>query len=106
MTGHGADPDQGRVGDHVPEFEGQVVDVDEVFGVRDAQLHHRQQAVAAGDYSRPLPQPIQQSDRMVDTGCTFIFKGPGYLHVAHLTRKGNLSVGRADRGVNSELSDR
>jgi len=78
---HGADPHQGRIGDHVPQLEGQVVDVDEVFGVGDAQLHHRQQAVAAGNDARPLPQPIQQSDGVVDTGRAFVLKGSGHLHV-------------------------
>ncbi|BBY23105.1 hypothetical protein MSTO_33100 [Mycobacterium stomatepiae] len=60
----------------------------------------------AGDHSRPLTQPIQKSDGVVDTGCTFVFEGTGYLHVTHLTWKGTTSVGRSDSGVNSELSDR
>ena len=36
----------------VSQFGGQVVDVDEVFGIGEAQLHHRQQAVPARDDQR------------------------------------------------------
>jgi hypothetical protein len=31
---------------------GQIVDVDQMLGIREAQLHHRKQAVAAGDDPR------------------------------------------------------
>ncbi|CFR85116.1 Uncharacterised protein [Mycobacterium tuberculosis] len=84
MAGHRTQPNQVGIvdsADHdVAEFGGQVVDVHEVLGVGDAQLHHRQQAVPAGDHPRSLPQPIQQSDGVVHAGGTFVFERPRYLH--------------------------
>ena len=51
---------------------------------------------------RPLPQPVQQSDGVVDAGRAFVFEGSGYLHVTTSHRGQPV---RPDRGVNSELSD-
>jgi hypothetical protein len=48
VAGHPADGDRVAVHAYVRQV-GQVVDVDEDLGPRQAQLHHRQQAVAAGD---------------------------------------------------------
>ena len=43
----------------------------------------------------PVPQPVQQSDRVVDAGRAFVFEGSRYLHVTDLTSLGWApSVGR------------
>ena len=46
----------------------EVVDVDQVLGARQAQLHHRQQAVAAGDDPGPGAAALERRDRAVDAG--------------------------------------
>ena len=54
--------------EHVPllaHAAGQVVDVDQVLGVGEPQLHHGQQAVAAGHDPRLVPEPFQQRDGVI-----------------------------------------
>ena len=46
---------------------GQVVDVDQVLGVREPELHHRQQAVPARDDACLGTEPLERCDRAVDT---------------------------------------
>ena len=77
VPSHRADPHQGRLDDDVPELSRQVVDVDEVFRVGDAQLHHRQQAVPACDDQRPVAQPVEQPDCVVNGLRALIFERSG-----------------------------
>ena len=81
---------------HVAELVVQVVDVDEVLEVGQPQLHHRDQAVAAGDQSGFLAEPVQQADRVVHARGALVVERCGYLHwnlrVRWVTR---LSVRRA-----------
>ena len=52
MAGQRADPDLAALLADVRELR-EVVDVDQVLGIREPQLHHRQQAVPAGDDRAP-----------------------------------------------------
>ena len=45
---------------------GQVVDVDQVLGVRETELHHREQAVPARDDACVRAEPLQRRDRTLD----------------------------------------
>ena len=54
VAGQRADPDLAVLLADVGQL-GEVVDVDQVLGVGQAQLHHRQQAVAAGDHRASGP---------------------------------------------------
>ena len=88
--------------DHdVTQLRRQVVDVDQVLGVGDAQLHHRQQTVAAGDEHRLVPQLIQQTDRVVDAGGALVLEWAGNLHVSQLTVTKPVHVNNLGGGVSS-----
>src|SRR5690606_17596815 len=63
----------------------QVVDVDEVLGVRQPQLHHRQQAVAAGDQPGLVTEPGQQPDGVLDAGRTLVLDRRRHLHGGEAT---------------------
>ena len=52
----------------------QVVDVDQVLGIREAKLHHRQQAVPPGDDSGLGAEPLQRLDRALDTCGAFVLE--------------------------------
>ena len=58
VPGQRADPDLAVLLADVGEL-GEVVDVDQVLGVGQPQLHHRQQAVAAGDDARLGAEPLR-----------------------------------------------
>ena len=53
---------------------GEVVDVDQVLGVREPQLHHRQQAVSARDDARLGAEPLQRCDRALDAGRALVLE--------------------------------
>ncbi len=80
MSGHRTDPDLVDADAHVAELVVQVVDVDEVLEVGQPQLHHRDQAVAAGHQPRLVAEPLQQADRVVDAGGAFVVERCGNLH--------------------------
>ena len=80
VPGQGADaqlaagqPDEGELG--------QLVDVDEHFGLGQPQLHHRDDAVAARHDTGV--GPAQQRQRMLDAGRPLVFDLRGDLHVLH-----------------------
>ena len=73
----------------------QVVDVDQVLGVRQAQLHHRQQAVPAGDDPRLGAEPLQRGDRALDAGRALVLKRGGGLHELAPVVGVDLEAGRA-----------
>src|SRR5829696_1713089 len=53
---------------------GEVVDVDQVLRVRQPELHHRQQAVTAGDDSRLRTEPLERLDGAVNAGRTLVLE--------------------------------
>ena len=63
--GEGADPDLTVLFADVGEL-GEVVDVDQVLGLRQPQLHHRQEAVAARDDAGLGPEPVERGDGALD----------------------------------------
>ena len=52
----------------------EIVDVDQVLGVRQPELHHRQQAVPAGDDARLRAEPLQRRDRALDAGRALVLE--------------------------------
>ena len=80
VTGHGTDAELVAFDPDVPELVVQIVDVDQVLGRREPQLHHRQEAVASGDEPGLAPEPLQQRDRVIDAGGTFVFERCWHLH--------------------------
>ena len=52
----------------------EIVDVDQVLGIREAQLHHREQAVPAGDDPRLGAKPLQRLNGALDAGGTFVLE--------------------------------
>jgi hypothetical protein len=74
-----ADPDLVALLAYVRELV-QVVDVDEVLGIRQPQLHHRQQAVAAGDDACLRPEPLERLEGALDAGRAFVSEWGGGLH--------------------------
>ena len=75
-----SDADLARLGPDVAELVVKVVDVDEVLEVREAQLHHGQEAVATRHQAGRAPQPLQQADSLVDAGSPFVLERRGDLH--------------------------
>ena len=88
MPGHGPDGQIGRAaigigraGDQADVVQfGQVVDVDDAFGLGDPQPHHRDQAVPAGDQPRLRPVPLQQFEGLFDAVRPGVVDGGGCLH--------------------------
>ena len=66
----------------------QVVDVDEVLEVGQPQLHHRDQAVPAGDEPGLLAEPVEQPDGVLDTRGALVVERCGDLHGAPRGRSG------------------
>ena len=93
MARHRADLDHPLVLADVGEV-GEVVDVDQVRGLGEPQLHHRQQAVAAGDDPRLRAEPLERRDRALDAGRTFVLEWRGGLHGAPLLRQDCLAGNR------------
>ena len=76
------------------EFIGEWIDVDDVFGLREPDLHHRQEAVAPCDDPRLAPQSFHQRDRVIDARRPFVLERCRHLHVDPLVvspRGGNSS---------------
>ena len=65
VAGERAHPDLVALPADVGEL-GEIVDVDQVLGVREPQLHHRQEAVPAGNHARLGAQPLQRRDSAVE----------------------------------------
>ena len=78
MPGHGADADLVALDTHIGEVE--IVDVDQVLGSGESQLHHRQQAVPPGNEPGLRAQPIQQRDGVVDAGRALVLERRWNLH--------------------------
>jgi hypothetical protein len=74
MTGHSADPDLVGVLADVAQLLAQRIDVDQVFRSGEAQFHHRQQRVSAGQQSRLRPEPAQQLKRPLDARRSLVLK--------------------------------
>ena len=79
-----ADPDLAALLADVAELGLERVDVDQVLGRREPQLHHRQQRVAAGDEPGLRAEPLQQRDRLVDARRARVVERRRYLHVLPL----------------------
>ncbi len=58
----------------------EVVDVDQVLGGREPELHHRDQAVAAGDDPRARADALQRCDRAIDARRTLVVTRRWGLH--------------------------
>src|ERR671935_1836172 len=61
---------------------GEVVDVDQQLGLREAQLHHRQQAVAAGDDPGVRADALERGDRALEARRALVVKRRWSLHSA------------------------
>ena len=77
---HGPDPDLSL---HLPDVGElvEVVDVDQALGIGEPQLHHRQQAVAAGQDAGLGPVFLQELDRVLDARRPLVLDRPGCLHL-------------------------
>ena len=80
VAGHRADDEVVAVDGDRAELAGQIVDVDQVLRPGEAELHHRQQAVPAGDHARLRAELLEERDRMVDAGGTFVGERCWNLH--------------------------
>jgi hypothetical protein len=80
VPGHRADTDLCGLHPDVAQLAVEIVDVDQVFRVGQPELHHRKQAVAAGEEPGGAPQPLQQPESMIDTGGTLVFQRGRNLH--------------------------
>ena len=83
MPGERADPDLTVLLADVREVR-EVVDVDKMGRIRQAQLHHRQQAVAAGDDPRLGAEPLKRRDRALDAGRPLVLEWRRSLQLAPL----------------------
>ena len=73
VAGQRADSDLVALLPDVGELR-QVVDVDQVRRVREPELHHRQQAVAARDDARLGAELLQRRDRALDAGRALVLE--------------------------------
>ena len=87
-----ADPDLAALLADVRELR-EIVDVDQVLGVRQPQLHHRQQAVTARDDARLGTEPLEGRDGALHTRRTLVLECRRSLQHVLL-----LEVRRADDG--------
>jgi hypothetical protein len=79
VPGEGADA-QVITGDpDVVQF-GQIVDVDDAFGLGDPQPHHRDEAVPAGDQPGLAVVLVEQVQRLLDAVRPGVVHGGGCLH--------------------------
>ena len=81
VAGHRPDPQLVALEADVGELAGEVVDVDEVLGPGEAQLHHREQRVAAGDEPRLGSELLEQGDGVADAGRALVPERCRCLHV-------------------------
>ncbi len=79
MASHGADAHLAVVLLDVAQLAGERVDVDQVLGRRQPQLHHREQGVPAREESRVGPQLREQLEGMLDAGGALVFERGWYL---------------------------
>ena len=79
VAGHRPDPDLPVRLPDVGELV-EVVDVDQALGVGEPQLHHRQQAVPAGQDAGLGPVALEQLDRVLHAGRPLVLDRPGCLH--------------------------
>ena len=78
VAGERADADLAVLLADVGELR-EVVDVDQVLGAGEPQLHHRQQAVAAGDDPRLGAEPLERRDGALDARRTLVLEWRGGL---------------------------
>ena len=79
VPGQGADPQPVAVDGDVPQF-GEVVDVDQPLGPGQPELHHRQQAVPAGDDPGLGAVSFEEFEDVVDAGRAHVVERGRYLH--------------------------
>ena len=84
VPGERADPQLALLDPQVAEL-GEVVDVDQRLGLGQAELHHRDQAVPAGQHPGLRPELGQQRERVADAGRALVLKVRGYLHPCPLS---------------------
>ncbi len=72
MPGHRTDAHSTVVVGHVPERVSQRIDVDHVLGGGQPQLHHRQQAVTAGEQPGLRTELFEQRKRVLHTRGAFV----------------------------------
>src|SRR5689334_23212076 len=89
VPGQRADAELAVVFFYEGEF-GQAVDVDQYAGLGQPQLHHRDEAVAAGQHA--VVRPAQQRQRMLDAGRALILDMGRHLHSKQI--KASLIRGR------------
>jgi hypothetical protein len=79
VPGERADPQDVRLLGDVPQL-GDVVDVDQPLGPGEPQLHHRQQAVPAGDDAGLGTVAFEQFEHVGDAGGADVVERSRYLH--------------------------
>ena len=80
VAGHRADDQIVTVDGDRAQLPDQIVDVDQVLRSGEAELHHREQAVPAGDHTRIRAELLEERDRMVDARRTFVRERCWNLH--------------------------
>ena len=53
---------------------GDAIEVDEVRGLGEAQLHHRQKTVTTGQQFRLISEPREQGERLADRTRSVVFE--------------------------------
>jgi hypothetical protein len=81
VAGHRADAQHALLLADVRQLAFQRVDVDEVLGRREPQLHHRQERVSAGHEPGLRAQALEQPERFVDARSARVVERRRYLHV-------------------------
>ena len=79
VPGQGAYPQPVAVEGDVPQL-GEVVDVDDPVGPRQPELHHRQQAVPAGDDAGLGAVALEEFEGVLDAGRPHVVERSRYLH--------------------------
>ncbi len=77
LGGHGADDDVAAIGLDALEV-GNAAEIDQIGRGREAQLHHRDEAVAAGDGAGVLAELGEQTDGFLDRRRAMIVERPWY----------------------------
>jgi hypothetical protein len=73
VPGQGADPHLAFLLADVGQLV-EVVDVHEVLGIREPQLHHRDQAVPARDHTGLRAEPLKRVDGALDARRAFVLE--------------------------------
>ena len=79
MPGQRADPQLAAVDPEIGQLA-EPVDVDQGLRLRQPQLHHRDQAVPAGQDPRLGAEPAEQGQRVLDAGCLLVLDVRRNLH--------------------------